>query len=134
MGDFVLSVVFVILETKFFKLASLLKVIERLELICVEGNERHRKIRVVCNLTNQIDALDLSLQAAKSWVLIFGNCEKIRRFLHRLLQLFELLPIVIKLTPISQIVHISVEIGEKVVKFASKVRQVLTLSLKFHLA
>jgi hypothetical protein len=38
------------------------------------------------------------------------------------------------LTPISQIVHISVEIGEKVVKFASKVRQVLTLSLKFHLA
>lgn len=73
---------------------------ERGELVSVKRDKRHRKVRVIGDFANLIDQVDFVFEAVKVWELELGDSEEVSGFLHCLLQLLELLPKVIKLTPI----------------------------------
>ena len=134
MWNVVRRVVLVILERQLFKLACLLDVVVRAQLVRVEGDKGHREVRVVRHLSNLVDQVDLVLQAVEVGELEFGDCEEVRCLFHRLLELLELGPKVVKLAPVGHEVHLSVELCKEIIELFGEVLQILRLPLELELA
>ena len=81
-----------------------------------------------------INDLNLLQQAVESWELELRYLEEVSCLFHGVLQLHKLIPVVIKLTPISHEVHLAVKVCKKVIEFLRKVIQILSLSFKLHLS
>ena len=134
MGDVIDCVILVILEHQLFELTSSLDVVEGAELVSVESNKGHWKVRVISDFTNLINEIDLISEAVEVGELELRDGEKIGGLLHGGFQLLELVPIVVELAPICQVVHLSVEVGEEIIEFLWEVLQVFGFSLEFHLS
>lgn len=65
MWDVICCVVLIILQGQFLKLTSLLDVVKRAQLMSVEGDQRHREVRVVCHFADLINQVDFILEAVE---------------------------------------------------------------------
>ena len=110
------NVPFVVAERKPFELASPLNILIGSQFVRVEDHEGHREVRVVSHFADGVNCVQFGGKTRKVGEFELGNCKEVRRSFHGLLQLFEFLPEVVELAPISHEVHLGVELRKKVVE------------------
>jgi len=130
MRYFILWKISFVLQRQSFKLSHFfIVVIAARKVIGVKNDKRHPKVTVISNAANRVNLLDFWLHVIEVRIFKLGDGEKVSRLFHCSFKLFELLPVVVKISSICHKIHFHIKIKHKIIKFFNIILQISGLAL-----